>query len=332
MIKRVGWSKMNEKGEATKSEPRKRSSAAAMAGAERGGRRDGNRNEDETSLFQKSERERRKDKEGEKSRKEGVRTRRESERGRNAAKKIDDGKGWQKSCARWDESLSLSLFLCGTEIGFWGWQRWEEGRWFPLYSTGARMRERRQRGGSWYKGGRGGWRSKRGDQWDAGGSRACWVDGCWYGFQEEREGEGWEQRVVGALLIPVCADWAKRGASGSARERDRTIHRRTGARRRHRRADRSRRQILEMRSPLTRHAAAPADESTRRIEERERKEDIHPRRGEFTPGWIIRSRWRSIGVSEGGTARGVPREIARGIIQSWMFRRSWISRIQWIAF
>lgn len=30
--------------------------------------------------------------------------------------------------------------------------------------------------------------------------------------------------------------------------------------------DRSRRQILEMRSPLTRHAAAPADESTRRIE------------------------------------------------------------------
>lgn len=23
-----------------------------------------------------------------------------------------------------------------------------------------------------------------------GGSRAYWVDGCWYGFQEEREGEG----------------------------------------------------------------------------------------------------------------------------------------------
>ncbi|KYM84263.1 hypothetical protein ALC53_05355 [Atta colombica] len=39
-------------------------------------------------------------------------------------------------------------------------------------------------------------------------------------------------------------------------------------------ADRSRRQILEMRSPLTRHAAAPADESTRRIEERERKISI----------------------------------------------------------
>lgn len=106
--------------------------------------------------------------------------------------------------------------------------------------------------------------------------------------------------MVGALLIPVCADWAKRGASGSARERDRAIHpRRTGARRRHRRADRSRRQILEMRSPLTRHAAAPADESTRRIEERERKKDIHPRCGEFTPGWIIRSRWRSIGVRGG---------------------------------
>lgn len=105
--------------------------------------------------------------------------------------------------------------------------------------------------------------------------------------------------MVGALLIPVCADWAKRGASGSARERDGAIHpRRTRARRRHRRADRSRRQILEMRSPLTRHAAASADESTRRIEEGERKKDIHPRCGEFTPGWIIRSRWRSIGVSE----------------------------------
>jgi len=50
-----------------------------MAGAERG-RRDGNRDEDETNLFEKTERERSKDKEREKSRKEGVRTRRESER------------------------------------------------------------------------------------------------------------------------------------------------------------------------------------------------------------------------------------------------------------
>lgn len=66
----------------------------------------------------------------------------------------------------------------------------EEG-WFPLYSTGARMRERRQLGESRREGGRGGQRNERGDRWDAGGgSRACWVDGCWYGFQEEREGEG----------------------------------------------------------------------------------------------------------------------------------------------
>lgn len=68
--------------------------------------------------------------------------------------------------------------------------------------------------------------------------------------------------MVGALLIPVCADWAKRGASGSARERDGAIYPRcTGVRRKHRRVDRSRRQILEMRSPLTRHAVASADES-----------------------------------------------------------------------
>lgn len=78
-----------------------------MAGAERGGRRDGNRDKDETSLFQKSERERSENKEGEKSRTEGARTGRESERGRNAAKKIDDEKGWQKSCARDGTRVSL---------------------------------------------------------------------------------------------------------------------------------------------------------------------------------------------------------------------------------
>lgn len=44
------------------------------------------------------------------------------------------------------------------------------GGWFPLYSTGARMRERRQLGGSRREGGRGGQRNERGgDQWDAGG-------------------------------------------------------------------------------------------------------------------------------------------------------------------
>lgn len=37
---------------------------------------------------------------------------------------------------------------------------------------------------------------------------------------KRKEKERGEQRVVGALLIPVCADWAKRGASGSARERE----------------------------------------------------------------------------------------------------------------
>lgn len=78
-----------------------------MVGAERRGRRDGNRDEDEASLFQKSKRERSEDKEGEKSRTEEVRTRRGSERGRNAAKKIDDGKGWQKSCARDGTRVSL---------------------------------------------------------------------------------------------------------------------------------------------------------------------------------------------------------------------------------
>lgn len=53
-----------------------------------------------------------------------------------------------------------------------------------------------------------------GDSCDAGGVRGTrWQ--CWYGFQEEREGR--KERVVGALLIPVCADWAKRGA-GSARK------------------------------------------------------------------------------------------------------------------
>lgn len=39
-----------------------------------------------------------------------------------------------------------------------------------------------------------GWRGRaagtRVGEGDAGDSRACWVDGCWYGFQEEREGEG----------------------------------------------------------------------------------------------------------------------------------------------
>lgn len=57
-----------------------------------------------------------------------------------------------------------------------------------LYLTGARMRERheasrRDRVARRDEGKRVGGR----DAWDA---RACWVDGCWYGFQEEREGEG----------------------------------------------------------------------------------------------------------------------------------------------
>jgi len=110
--------------------------------------------------------------------------------------------------------------------------------------------------------------------------------------------------VVGALLIPVCADWAKRGASGSARERDGAIHpRRAGPRGREtRRADRSRRQILEMRSPLTRHAAALADESAGRIER------SAPRCAEFTPGWITRGGWR--GEARRGAAR-------RGAARAW---------------
>jgi len=112
--------------------------------------------------------------------------------------------------------------------------------------------------------------------------------------------------VVGALLIPVCADWAKRGASGSARERDGAIHpRRAGLRGREpRRADRSRRQILEMRSPLTRHAAALADESAGRIER------SALRCARFTPGWITPSGWRGIG-RDGGRMPARRRDRAR---------------------
>lgn len=69
--------------------------------------------------------------------------------------------------------------------------------------------------------GRGKGKDSEGDggEKEGAGVGGAWC-GCRYGFQEEREGERGEQRVVGALLIPVCADWAKRGASGSARERD----------------------------------------------------------------------------------------------------------------
>lgn len=111
------------------------------------------------------------------------------------------------------------------------------------------------------RGGQGGRREGRRGR--VGGARACWVDGCWYGFQEEREGEGWEQRVVGALLIPVCADWAKRRASGSAREREGAIYS-TVCGGEKETPCRSRRQILEMHSPLTRHAVSltsPREES-----------------------------------------------------------------------
>lgn len=66
-----------------------------------------------------------------------------------------------------------------------------------------------------------------------------------------------------------------------------------------RRVDRSRRQILEMRSPVTRHAAASADESAA-----EESREIHPRCGEFTPGWIISSRWRSKKVAMRRTEGG----------------------------
>lgn len=73
---------------------------------------------------------------------------------------------------------------------------------------GERKRKRERLGRGW-----------RGERRRLAGVGGAWC-GCQYGFQEEREGERGEQRVVGALLIPVCADWAKRGASGSARERD----------------------------------------------------------------------------------------------------------------
>lgn len=82
------------------------------------------------------------------------------------------------------------------------------------------MRGEEEEKGKTWKGmegrGEGGRKKEVGGGW---WSERAWC-GCRYGFQEEREGERGEQRVVGALLIPVCADWAKRGASGSARERD----------------------------------------------------------------------------------------------------------------
>nr|KAF7429825.1 hypothetical protein H0235_006223 [Vespula pensylvanica] len=52
-----------------------------------------------------------------------------------------------------------------------------------------------------------------------GGSRAVGGERFATLFKRKEKERG-EQRVVAALLIPVCADWAKRGASGSARERE----------------------------------------------------------------------------------------------------------------
>lgn len=73
--------------------------------------------------------------------------------------------------------------------------------------------------------------------------------------EKEGGGGGGEQRVVGALLIPVCADWAKRGGpppppASSPRERDGAMA--VGVAGARKRQSSDRRQILEMRSPLTR--------------------------------------------------------------------------------
>lgn len=68
----------------------------------------------------------------------------------------------------------------------------------------------------------------RGDTAWKGCELACWGWlGGWVGAGtvfKRKEKERGEQRVVGALLIPVCADWAKRGASGSTREREGPIY------------------------------------------------------------------------------------------------------------
>lgn len=82
-----------------------------VAGAERRGRRDGNRDEDETSLFQRSERERSEDKEGEKSRTEGAKTGRESERGRETPRRRSTtGRGGRNRAREMGrESFSFSL-------------------------------------------------------------------------------------------------------------------------------------------------------------------------------------------------------------------------------
>lgn len=70
--------------------------------------------------------------------------------------------------------------------------------------------------------------------------------------------------MVGALLIPVCADWAKRGASGSAREREGAIHPRRTRVRKGYRADLSQ---TDIRNAFASYPACGiADESVGRIE------------------------------------------------------------------
>lgn len=179
------------------------------------------------------------------------------------------------------------------------------------------MRERQRRGGSRREGDRGGRRSERKEGRPGGCGGFTGVLGGWVlvRFSRGKRRRGVRAASGWCIIDPsVCGLGKKRSLRLGPRKRQSDTPPAYGGEK----ETPPRRPIsqTDIRNAFASYPAAPADESTRRIEERGRKKDIHPRCGEFTPGWIIRSRWRSIGVSEDGTARGVPREIARGIIQS----------------
>lgn len=189
-----------------------------------------------------------------------MRSERESERGGRIAEKIDDGKGWQESWARdeRDENLPGAKQRRNSEGGGGG------GGWFVLYLTGARMRERRFRGGSRRGKGRA---NEEGDERGGGERRGC--TGVLGGWVLVRFSRGKRRRGVRAasgwwcIIDPsVCGLGKKRSLRLGPRKRGSDTFLGCGGEKEIPR--RSLRQILEMRSPLTRHAASltnPQEES-----------------------------------------------------------------------
>lgn len=157
--------------------------------------RDGNCDEDDTSLFRQSERERCEDEKGVRGRtgRTGMGTRRVSERERERETETSrrrsttrrEGGGGRIARARRrkrepathtrDRDGILRMAKAGVAAAVLDWR------------TNARETRSSEESES-------GWRGRAAEtrvgEGDAGDSRACWVDGCWYGFQEEREGEG----------------------------------------------------------------------------------------------------------------------------------------------